>query len=217
MLMACRCAPHSLFETSKRECAAPGGREKMFRRVGPRQRGPPAAGGRRLAFPCGSQGRKRAALGEIYSSGKSRIHPALISAAAGLPLRGKGRHTGRPLQDDGGLLFSRRGGPACPPAGEVSLRDCERQRVQKQGPCDFPPRFSAAPDTRRKGSASSQPGVGRQRLAVLVIIGSGDPRPRGGPLHRSAAKRFSLWTAHGPFLFCKTKEKWGVRPIIGSR
>ena len=25
-----RCAPHFLFETSKRKCAAPGGKEKMF-------------------------------------------------------------------------------------------------------------------------------------------------------------------------------------------
>ena len=30
MLMAGRCAPHFLFETSKRKCAAPGGKEKMF-------------------------------------------------------------------------------------------------------------------------------------------------------------------------------------------
>ena len=78
MLMACRCAPHSLFETSKRECAAPGGREKMFRRVGPRQRGPPAAGGRRLAFPRGSQGRKRAALGVIQAWGSRGYSPLLF-------------------------------------------------------------------------------------------------------------------------------------------
>ena len=70
--------PHSLFETSKRECAAPGGREKMFRRVGPRQRGPPAAGGRRLAFPRGSQGRKRAALGVIQAWGSRGYSPLLF-------------------------------------------------------------------------------------------------------------------------------------------
>ena len=30
MLIARQCAPHFLFETSKRKCAAPGGKEKMF-------------------------------------------------------------------------------------------------------------------------------------------------------------------------------------------
>ena len=33
MMMAGRCAPHFLFETSKRKCAAPGGKEKMFERA----------------------------------------------------------------------------------------------------------------------------------------------------------------------------------------
>ena len=210
MLMACRCAPHSLFETSKRECAAPGGREKMFRRVGPRQRGPPAAGGRRLAFPRGSQGRKRAALGEIYSSGKSRIHPALISAAAGLPLRGKGRHTGRPLQDDGGLLFSRRGGPACPPAGKALHGAIERQRVQEQGPCVDHPGFQPH---RTRGSRPKQtrsPARAGRRPTSLVGTSSEDPRPRGGPLHRSAAKRFfSLDRPQPVSLFGAPKREMG--------
>ena len=33
MVMAGRCAPHFLFEASKRKCAAPGGKEKMFERA----------------------------------------------------------------------------------------------------------------------------------------------------------------------------------------
>ena len=77
-------APPILFlEAPKRECAAPGGREKALRRVGLRQRRPPAAGGGRLAVPCGSQGRKRAVLGESFGPGKSGIHPASLFAAAG--------------------------------------------------------------------------------------------------------------------------------------
>ena len=56
----------------KRECAAPGGREKALRRVGLRQRRPPAAGRGWLAVPCKSQGRKRPALGETSSPGKYR-------------------------------------------------------------------------------------------------------------------------------------------------
>ena len=35
------------------------------------------------------------------------------------------------------------------------------------------------------------------------------PRQRGGPLHRSASKRLSLWTVHGPFLFWQDKREMG--------
>ena len=77
-------APPILFlEAPKRECAAPGGREKAHRRVGLRKRRPPTAGGGRLAVPCGSQGRKRAVLGESFGPGKLGIHPASLFAAAG--------------------------------------------------------------------------------------------------------------------------------------
>ena len=55
----------------------------MFRRVGLRRRRPPAAGGGRLAVPCGNQGRKRAALGETSSPGNSGIPAAPLFAAAG--------------------------------------------------------------------------------------------------------------------------------------
>ena len=58
-------------------------REKTLRRVGLRRRRPPAAGGGRLTVPLGSQGRKRAALGESFGPGKSGIHSAPIFAAAG--------------------------------------------------------------------------------------------------------------------------------------
>ena len=58
-------------------------KRKNVRRVGPRQRGPPAAGGGWLALPCSSQGRKRPALGETSSPGRSGIHPASLFAAAG--------------------------------------------------------------------------------------------------------------------------------------
>ena len=47
-------------------------KRKNVRRVGLRQRRPPAAGGGRLALPCRSQGRKRPALGETSSPGKYR-------------------------------------------------------------------------------------------------------------------------------------------------
>ena len=58
-------------------------KRKHVRRVGLRRRSPPAAGGGRLAIPRGGQRRKRPALGETFSPGKSGIHAALIFAAAG--------------------------------------------------------------------------------------------------------------------------------------
>ena len=58
-------------------------REKTLRRVGLRKRSPPAAGEGWLAVPCGSQRRKRAALGVTFGPGRSGIHPAPLFAAAG--------------------------------------------------------------------------------------------------------------------------------------
>ena len=58
-------------------------KRKNVRRVGLRQRRPPAAGGGRLAVPCGSQGRKRPALGETFGPGKFGIPAAPLFAAAG--------------------------------------------------------------------------------------------------------------------------------------
>ena len=57
-------------------------KRKNVRRVGLRQRRPPAAGGGRLAVPRGGQGRKRAALGETSSPGQSGIPSATLPAAA---------------------------------------------------------------------------------------------------------------------------------------
>ena len=78
------CAPHSLFGLAQKENAPrPVEEKKALRRVGLRQRRPPAAGGGRLALPCRSQGRKRPALGETFGPGRSGIHPASLFAAAG--------------------------------------------------------------------------------------------------------------------------------------
>ena len=146
--------PPSLFETSKRECAAPGGREKMFRRVGPHTCGPPAAGGERLAIPRGGQGRKRATLGETFGPGKPRTPSALTSAAADCPLRVK-----------------------------------EAQRS-----FDFLPRFfrrtGHAGRGQGKHTARRESAEGRQSLPAPARE---TPRPRGGPLHRSAGKAFFLF------------------------
>ena len=77
------CAPHFLFETSKRKCAAPGGKEKMF--------GGSVCASADLLPPAGESwhflvevrdGNARP-LGKSFGPGKSGIHAAPIFAAAG--------------------------------------------------------------------------------------------------------------------------------------
>ena len=175
------CAPHFLFETSKRKpsrgaslapagqftfCAAPGGKEKMFRRVGLRPRRPPAAGGGRLAVPCRSQGRKRPALGETSSPERSGIPSAALPAAAG-----------------------------------SSARERERQRKEKQRQYDNHPDalrticHGTAASTSQKMIACPKAGQNRSRHRYAA------PRAHGGPPHRSAPKR--------PFLLDRAlRSRW---------
>ena len=51
-----------------------------------------------------------------------------------------------------------------------------------------------------------------RRPAVFTGTDSGDPRPRGGPLHRSAAKKrpFLLDRPRPIFFSTRRKRKWGV-------
>ena len=66
-------------------------KKRTLRRVGPHICVPPAAGGGRLALPCGSQGRKRPALGETFGPGKSGIPSASLPAAAHASVRNSQR------------------------------------------------------------------------------------------------------------------------------
>ena len=212
MMMAEQCTPHFLFETSKRKCAVHGGKEKMFRRVGPHACGPPASGDGRLAIPRGSQGRKRAALGESFSPGESQIHSAPLSAAAGLSLRDKGRHMGRPLQNAGGFLFSCRGGPVCPPVGKPLRGVVSGSGDRSRGYSIFHPGF---PLHRTRGAGLTQlscPARVGRRPAVFVDTDSGAPRQRGGQLHRSTTKKrsFLLDRSRPVFFSARPKRKWGV-------
>ena len=128
MMMSGRCAPHFLFETSKRKCAAPGGKENMF--GGSVCAGadllPPAGGW--LTVLCGSQGRKRATLGETTSPGKSGIHPAPLFAAALLAVRES------PELFTVGAVINRPGDSAGVPAGQCaphSLFGCAKKRTRR--------------------------------------------------------------------------------------
>ena len=83
-----QCAPHFLFETSKRKCAAPGGKEKMF--------GGSVCASADLLPPAGEGWRSLAAvrdgnappLGKPPARGSTGIHSAPIFAAAGRWLMG---------------------------------------------------------------------------------------------------------------------------------
>ena len=91
MLIARQCAPHFLFETSKRKCAAPGGKEKMF--------GGSVCAGADLLPPAGEgwhslvevRDGNALPLGKPLARGSTGIHPAPIFAAAGSPARERER------------------------------------------------------------------------------------------------------------------------------
>ena len=89
-------------------------------------------------------------------------------------------------------------------------RTSQRQRKEEQRPCVDRP---GEVNTHHRGARPvrlSCPARAGRRPTSLVSTGSEDPRQRGGPLHRSAAKkRFSLWTVHGPFLFWQDKREMG--------
>ena len=76
-------------------------------------------------------------------------------------------------------------------------------------PCDNHPdplrtiRHGTAVSTSQKAQACPKARKNRSRHWYA------DPRTRGGPLHRSASKRLSLWTVHGPFLFWQDKREMG--------
>ena len=159
-------------------------KRKNVRRVGLRRRRPPAAGEGWLAVPCGCQGRKRPPLGEPSSPGKAGIHPASLFAAADRwsmkvaawakqqPLRLPGQRVAKWNARKEELV-------KC-----VLAPRCRRHyppRVGSTGPAEDP----SVPEGRAK---SAQAPIRR-------------PPSRGGPLHRSASKRFFSSTGRGAFSF----------------
>ena len=82
MMMSGRCAPHFLFETSKRKCAAPGGKENMF--------GGSVCAGADLLPPAGEGWQSRAAVrdGNARPLGNpsARGCPGYIQLLFSLPL-----------------------------------------------------------------------------------------------------------------------------------
>ena len=181
-----RDAPPILFLVApKRECAAPGGREKALRRVGLRQRRPPAAGGGWLALPCRSQGRKRTALGESLGPGRFRDTPASLSAAAHASAENQpARSDAERAKREAGQMRSCTPTTSAPSATGRQLQTCRREkrarRQAKIGACTDPP----TPVARRRERAGA-------RLSGLFF-----------------------WTVHGPFSFPQEgKENGGCIPL----
>ena len=181
-----RDAPPILFLVApKRECAAPGGREKALRRGGLRQRRPPAAGGGWLALPCRSQGRKRTALGESLGPGRFRDTPASLSAAAHASAENQpARSDAERAKREAGQMRSCTPTTSAPSATGRQLQTCRREkrarRQAKIGACTDPP----TPVARRHERAGA-------RLSGLFF-----------------------WTVHGPFSFPQEgKENGGCIPL----
>ena len=173
-------------------------KRKNVRRVGLRRRRPPAAGEGWLAVPCGCQGRKRPPLGEPSSPGKAGIHPASLFAAADRwsmkvaawakqqPLRLPGQRVAKWNVRKEELV-------KC-----VLAPRCRRHyppRVGSTGPAEDP----SVPEGRAK---SAQAPIRR-------------PPSRGGPLHRSASKRFFSSTGRGAFSFWRNQKENGGRIPAG--
>ena len=187
-------APPILFlEAPKRECAAPGGREKTLRRVGLRQRRPPAAGGGWLAVPRGGQGRKRPALGETFGPGKSGIPAAPIFAAAGRLLMKA-------------TAWANATAPTPARAARSEAERAERGAVQMR-PCT-PTRLEPPP---RDGSAD---------FAEENSVPEGQPKSEQAPIRRPPSRAeghctgarlaaFSFGPCTARFLFHKMEKKMG--------
>ncbi len=188
-------APPILFlEAPKRECAAPGGREKALRRVGLHQRRPPAAGGGRLAVPCGSQGRKRAVLGESFGPGKLGIHPASLFAAAG----------------EWSMKVAAWVNATVSTTARAARSEAERAEREAGQMRSCNPTTWAPSATGRQYRPCRRPKRARRQGQIGACTDTPTPVARGGPLHRSAPKRpFLLDRARPVFFSAKTEKKMG--------
>ena len=182
-------------------------KRKNVRRVGLRRRRPPAAGGGWLAVPCGSQGRKRPALGEAFGPGKSGIHPASLFAAAG-------RWSMRaPAKSQRNSLCE------CP--GErVAKRNARKEKLVK---CVFAPRRGRHHPPRGGSTDFAEgPSVpeGKPKSALAPI--RRPPCARRATAPERAKRPFLLDRARPVFFSGKTEKKmggasWLDKPPCGSR
>ena len=159
-------------------------REKTLRRVGPHGCGPPAAGGGWLAIPCGSQGRKRPALGGVQARGCTGIPPASLSAAAHASAKDQAAPSGAEGAERGADQMR-----SCTPTNLApSATGRQSQESQKRIACP-----------------KASPNRSRHRYA--------DPRRAEGNCTGARPSGLFFWTVHGPFSFPQDgKENGGCIP-----
>ncbi len=159
-------------------------REKTLRRVGPHGCGPPAAGGGWLAIPCGSQGRKRPALGGVQARGCTGIPPASLSAAAHASAKDQAAPSGAEGAERGADQMR-----SCTPTNLApSATGRQSQESQKRIAC---------PKARQN-----------RRLHRYA-----DPRRAEGNCTGARPSGLFFWTVHGPFSFPQDgKENGGCIP-----
>ena len=183
-------------------------KRKNVRRVGLRQRRPPAAGGGKLALPCRSQRRKRPALGETVGPGKLGIPFAPLFAAAGRLLM---------------KALARGKATASASAGQrVAKRNARKEELVK---CVLAPRLKM----HRAAGTNDQACTVPRRARRPVLANTQTPShadPRTATLHVCAKLRPKAVFSFGPctarFLFHKMEKKMGGaspldKPPCGSR
>ena len=97
-------------------------------------------------------------------------------------------------------------------------RDHEAAAGTEAGAIRFSTPTAAPPNTRRKADSSERLGASRQKARGFAGTDSGDPRQRGGQLHRSAAKKrpFLLDRSAARFLFGQDRKENGGRNASAS-
>ena len=197
-------------------------KRKNVRRVGLRRRRPPAAGGRWLAVPCGGQGRKRAALGETSSPGKSGIHSAPIFAAANRWLMGLLQRADEGIGPYGDAEIHRPvvGAddlvrPSVQAATTARGARSEAERAEREAgqmrPCT--PTRSAPSATGRQSQESQKILACPKASPNRRLHRYADPRRAEGNCTGARTSAFFSSTGRGAFSFwARPKREWGAHP-----
>ena len=189
MMMSGRCAPHFLFETSKRKCAAPGGQENMF--------GGSVCAGADLLPPAGEGWQSLAAvrdgnappLGKPPARGGTGIPPAPLPAAAHAPAKN----------------------PAARSAAERAEREADQMR-----PCT-PLTFAPAPrESAFKPVPHPAAPVGRSSQTRRHHLSSTPVQQLCTDVQSCDQKRIFSYTGRGAFSFWRNQKENGGRIPRGN-
>ena len=195
MMMSGRCAPHFLFETSKRKCAAPGGKENMF--------GGSVCAGADLLPPAGEGWQSRAAVrdGNARPLGNlsARGSPGYTLRRFSLPLAGQL------------MKVSSRANAIASTTARAARSEAERAEREAGQMRSCTPTTSAPSATGRQSGKSQKSIACPKARPNRSRHWYADPRTRGGPLHRSAPGAFFSYTGRGAFSFWRNQKENGGR------